>query len=253
MIFPLISPRFTYSRTVLALRRSTSAAHKALNIALPKANLSFQSDSSLDFPFQIQCAGPRIWDHHWLPDLAIVISSSSWLSCSSVRRETSMRSSCAGLVSTAFACDNISPSDFRHSRTSRNATIEALWSPSDSVLESSSHALRCTRRISSSKVSPRRSTGTNGPSELQSHRCEELFNEFASVVHRADMLSNSIHGQYVLVCLRLSLPNGGQPTADCAGRVADARTQVRPPNLIFHLNENQQYFGVYLEVVVAAS
>jgi len=88
---------------------------------------------------------------------------------------------------------------------------------------------------------------------MQSYRCEELFNEFASVVHRADMSSNSIHGQHALVCLRLSLPNGGQSTADCAGRVADARTQVRLPNLVFHLNENQRFFGVYLEVVVAAS
>jgi hypothetical protein len=40
---------------------------------------------------------------------------------------------------------------------------------------------------------------------------------------------------------------------DHAGRTADARTPVRQPNLAFHLNENQQSFGGYPEVVVAPS
>jgi hypothetical protein len=70
---------------------------------------------------------------------------------------------------------------------------------------------------------------------------------------RADMLNNSIRDRYVLVYLRPLSPNGGQSTADCAGRAAGARTQVPQPNLNFHLNENQQFFGAGLEVVVAAS
>jgi hypothetical protein len=59
-----------------------------------------------------------------------------------------------GTAASAPTRDNISPSDCRHSRTSRNATIEARWSPSDSVLARSSQALRWTRRISSSRLSP---------------------------------------------------------------------------------------------------
>jgi hypothetical protein len=77
---------------------------------------------------------------------------------------TNLITCCFGSRLAASACasisplDNISPSDPRHSRTSRRATIDPRWSPSDSVLEGSSHALRCTRRISSSGLSPRRSS-----------------------------------------------------------------------------------------------
>jgi hypothetical protein len=65
------------------------------------------------------------------------------------------------------------------------------------------------------------------------------------------MLSNSIHANSLSAFgyrYPMAVRHGG-----FAGRVADARTQVRLPNLVFHLNENQRFFGVYLEVVVAAS
>jgi hypothetical protein len=41
--------------------------------------------------------------------------------------------------------------------------------------------------------------------------------------------------------------------ADYAGHAADARTQVQLSNPTFHLDENRQFFGVDLEVVVGAS
>jgi hypothetical protein len=70
---------------------------------------------------------------------------------------------------------------------------------------------------------------------------------------RENRQNNSIHGQRVLVYPRLSSPNGDPSTVDHVGRAGDARNQVRLPNPNYHPNEKQQFFGVGLAIVVAAS
>jgi hypothetical protein len=53
------------------------------------------------------------------------------------------------------------------------------------------------------------------------------------------------HGPFYL---RLSSPNGGQSTADYAGRVVDARTQAQQPNLILYPNETQRFSAADLRL-----